>query len=137
MYSAIAAIAAMAPFKLCEQLHLVFLSSYLMMQHGRCSQCHSAIHPLIRPFIHSSSDTLGTKQISTAVATKDVCSSLSALPSLASGPCQQSCTCRVLEAEDAVTPLRLARIDAARGIGERIEYEVPADPAGESQMRCN
>ena len=38
--------------------------------------------------------------------------------------------CRVLEAEDEVTPLRLARIDAARGIGERIEYEVPADPAG-------
>ena len=39
-------------------------------------------------------------------------------------------TCRVMEAEDEVTPLRLARIDAARGIGERIEYEVPADPAG-------
>ena len=38
--------------------------------------------------------------------------------------------CRVLEAEDEVIPLRLARIDAARGIGERIEYEVPADPAG-------
>lgn len=38
--------------------------------------------------------------------------------------------CRVVEAEDEVTPLRLARIDAARGIGERIEYEVPADPAG-------
>lgn len=38
--------------------------------------------------------------------------------------------CRVLGAEDEVTPLRLARIDAARGIGERIEYEVPADPAG-------
>ena len=37
----------------------------------------------------------------------------------------------MLEAEDEVTPLRLARIDAARGIGERIEYEVPADPAGQ------
>ena len=36
----------------------------------------------------------------------------------------------MVEAEDEVTPLRLARIDAARGIGERIEYEVPADPAG-------
>ena len=38
--------------------------------------------------------------------------------------------CRVVEAEEEVTPLRLARIDAARGIGERIEYEVPANPAG-------
>ena len=41
-----------------------------------------------------------------------------------------------MEAEDAVTPLRLARIDAARGIGERIEYEVPADPAGNIQQPC-
>lgn len=40
--------------------------------------------------------------------------------------------CRVVEAEDEVMPLRLARIDAARGIGERIEYEVPMDPAGTS-----
>jgi hypothetical protein len=38
--------------------------------------------------------------------------------------------CRVVEPEDEVVPLRLARIDAARGIGERIEYEVPMDPAG-------
>lgn len=42
--------------------------------------------------------------------------------------------CRVVEAEDEVMPLRLARIDAARGIGERIEYEVPMDLAGMSQQ---
>jgi len=41
--------------------------------------------------------------------------------------------CRVVEPEDEVVPLRLARIDAARGIGERIEYEVPMDPAGVGQ----
>lgn len=41
---------------------------------------------------------------------------------------------RVVEAEDEVIPLRLARIDAARGIGERIEYEVPADPAGKENV---
>lgn len=38
--------------------------------------------------------------------------------------------CRVVEPEDSVVPTRLARIDAARGIGERIEYEVPMDPTG-------
>ncbi len=45
--------------------------------------------------------------------------------------------CRVVEAEDEVTPLRLARIDAARGIGERIEYEVPADPAGDTPLNTH
>ena len=36
----------------------------------------------------------------------------------------------MLEAEDEVRPICLARLDAAQGIGQRIEYEVPADPAG-------
>lgn len=40
----------------------------------------------------------------------------------------------MLEAEDEVRPVCLARLDAAQGIGQRIEYEVryevPADPAG-------
>lgn len=42
---------------------------------------------------------------------------------------------RVIEPEESVVPLRLARIDAARGIGERIEYEVPADPAGNASRK--
>ncbi|KAL0039355.1 hypothetical protein WJX79_004672 [Trebouxia sp. C0005] len=41
---------------------------------------------------------------------------------------------RVVGPEDEVVPLRLARIDAARGIGERIEYEVPMDPAGRENV---
>ena len=44
--------------------------------------------------------------------------------------------CRVVEAEEEVVPLRLARIDAARGIGERIEYEVPLDPTGMRPITC-
>lgn len=57
--------------------------------------------------------------------------------------CQEELTslhviaCRVVEAEEEVVPLRLARIDAARGIGERIEYEVPMDPTGIPPLTCN
>lgn len=42
--------------------------------------------------------------------------------------------CSVLDEkaeEGLVTPIQLARIDAAKGIGGRIEYEVPMDPTGE------